>query len=757
MSDKINLVIIESPGKLSTITKYLNNPEFKKYGKFVVVASVGHIRDLPPKSLGIDIDKNFAMTYEFSDLKKQVIENLKKNAKNAKTVYLAADQDDEGCQISESVRVALNLGQNYKRITFTEISPKALQYAIEHAGKIDQNQLEAQETRRTLDRLVGYKLSPVLWKKFTNGGMSKLSAGRVQSAVLHLIIQKEEEIKKFKSSPYWYFFGDFHLKIKGDSQKLEEIKLYKNDTILKDEDETSTKNLLKKIKNDFTIRDVRSKETRQKPDLPFITSTLQQSGGFGVKKTMQLAQELYEAGLITYMRTDSYAISDDFKESAQKYIQQTYGPTYLGDVSDMKKAKVDKTAQSAHECIRPVHIEKVSVSGEGGKIGKDHIKLYETIWRRTAAYFMKACIYDELEIKIGDSSFSKELYFLATFKKVKFNGFQIVYGIKNEQYDFSKYLSNIKTNNYELKCDSVTAKCTWTSPPSRYNEIGLVKLMESNGIGRPSTYSATLQKVTERQYVLKSDPSGEEKKTLNFILDPKSKVLKEQKATVKIGQDKGRYIPTEIGIEVDKFLQENFKYIIDKDFTAHMEADMDKIAEGNMSRLNVLNTFWKPFSKDLSKFQKINKEDKIDIKTESNDFKVNGVNYTVRLTRFGPVIQYDKDGKKAYIDLKNYLKYVQKEYADVNEIDIKFLTKLPMKVGQVKGKDVIAVMGPYGLYLKYDNKNVKITAGMIRTFMETGKFEQKDLESSIEYNKNKKPKPYDNVNKTKTKILTKTK
>lgn len=755
MSD-INLVIVESPGKVATITKYLNNnPELKKLGKFVVMASVGHIRELPPKSLGIDIENNFKLTYQFSELKKKVIADLIKNAKNAKTVYLAGDADSEGTFISESVRVALNLGQNYKRITFTEISPKALQYSILHAGKIDQDQLEAQETRRSLDRLVGYKLSPILWKKFTTGGASHLSAGRVQSAVLHMVIQKEIEIQKYKPNKYWYFYANFDLKIVKESQKLEEIKLYQGSTVYKDSNEDSTKLLLKKIKYDFNISDINSKESRQKPDLPFITSTLQQSAGFPIKRTMQLAQELYEAGLITYMRTDSTNISEDFKIIAQDYVTKIYGANYLGDTSDMKKAKVVKGAQEAHECIRPVNINLVNIKSEGAKITKDHEKLYELIWRRTVAYFMKACIYDELELKIVDTSFPRDMYFLAGFKKVKFNGFQIVYGIKSENYDFSKYITNIKNKNYTIKCESITAKNTWSSPPGRYNEIGLIKMMESEGIGRPSTYSATIQKVTDRQYVNKTDVQGEEKTITNYMLV--NGTVKAIQDKIFVGQEKSKFVPTEIGIQVDRFLQENFDYIVNIGFTANMEADLDRIAEGKKSRVEVLNAFWKPFVKDLDKFGKIAKEDKIAIKTESNDFVVNKIKYTVRLTRFGPVIQYEeKQGEEKqgeakqgeaklkknikYIDLKNYLKYTGKEYTDIQESDIKFLVKLPMKVGEVKGKEVIIVSGPYGLYLKYDGQNLKITQKTIREFIDTSKVSQSDIEASIEYNQNKTPK-----------------
>ena len=738
MADAYNLVIVESKGKVDKITNYLNtNPALKKHGKFVVMASFGHIRNLPSKTLGIDIDKHFAMSYEYLEDKKKVLEDIKRKAQKAKVVYLASDKDSEGSQISESLRIALNLGQNYKRITFSEISSKALQYAVEHPGKIDQNQLESQETRRALDRLVGYKLSPVLWRMFSTGAASNLSAGRVQSAVLHIIINKEQEIQRFKTSPYWTYQGEFTLKIRTDSQKLEEVKLYKGDTIHKEEDPALVKAFLKKIKNDFTIKDVKTRESRQKPPLPFITSTLQQEAGFPVKRTMQLAQDLYEAGLITYMRTDSYVISEDFKADAVKYVRATFGDAYLGDQSDMKKAKAGKGAQEAHECIRPVDVTKTSARGEDKKITNDHEKLYDLIWKRTVAYFMKSCVYDELDIKIVDASFAADTYFLAKFKKVKFNGFQLVYDVKTESYDFAKYTTNLATGNYDIKCSSITAKNTWTSPPARFSEPALIKVMEADGIGRPSTYSSVLQKVADRQYILRTDVKGEDKQTTNFTLDLKQKAIKEQKSTTTVGSEKGKFVPTEVGIEVDKFLQANFEYIIDKDFTAHMEADMDSVEAGKKSRVDVLKAFWGPFSNDLAKFDKITKENKVKIETETKEFSIKGKKYTVRLARYGPVIQH---GDKQYIALKNYLKYTRKEYTDIDEKDITFLMRFPFKVGESSGKSVDVHMGPYGLYLKHDDKNLSITSKMIREFMESGKFSQKDIDASIEYDRNRVPK-----------------
>lgn len=736
-STSTNLVIVESPSKSVSITKYLNsNPALAKYGKFVVLASYGHIRDLSKKTLAIDIEHEFAPQYEFLTEKKDQMDKIKKAAAKADAVYLASDFDQEGEFIGESIRVFLNLGENYKRIVFTEITAPALQYAIENYRKIDKFQLEGQQCRRILDRLVGFKLSPLLWKKFTTGSVT-LSAGRVQSAVMHLIIQREKEIEAFKTTPYWHFNGDFTIKVGKDVTNLEEVKLYDKNLMYKTEDPKNIDKLFKSLKNSWSVSDVKSRQTRQSPDAPFITSTLQQEASgklkTGVKRIMAVAQELYEAGHITYMRTDSYNMSEVFKSSAKDYIIDKFGDDYYE--GGVLKKKAAKGAQEAHECIRVTHVE---VTELGGKMGKDQKELYKLIWQRTVGFLMKPAIFDELEIMIRDSGMAKDLNFSTTFKKVKFNGYLAVYDIKNETNNFEAYMKSLKSGSYNLSCKEVRAKNTWTSPPARYNDAALVKLMETNGIARPSTFSSIIEKLYDKTYVVKTDIQGEEKSTSDFVFDPSppSKKLKEVKGKTMVGAEQGKAKPTDIGFEIDKYLSEHFEYIVDKSFTANMEEDLDEIAEGKKKRNQILDVFWKKLSKDLdNETQK--KEEKRKIESEKKTVTVSGKEYIVRIGPYGPLIEYEKDGKKKYIGLKGYLPIAKKEYLDIDEDDVKFLLELPKKVGTVEGKDAMIVIGPYGPYIKWNNTNVKIPRFALKEFGETKSFTSEQLKGFIEYAKNK--------------------
>lgn len=726
-----NLVIVESPGKVATITKYLNgNPNLSSYGKFIVMASFGHIRDLAKKKLGIDIEHNFTPEYEFLTEKKDNLEKIKKAAKGVE-VFLASDNDAEGEFISESLRVALDLGENYKRIVFTEITKDALENAVLHPGKIDNNQLEGQQTRRILDRLVGFKLSPLLWKKFTSGSIT-LSAGRVQSAVMHLIIQREKEIESFESSNYWHFNGDFEL----DKTKLEEVKLYQKNNVYKVEDIKLINKLFGSIQNNWFIHNVQSKVTRQSPDAPFITSTLQQEASsklrLGIKRIMAVAQELYEAGHITYMRTDSFNMSDTFKASAKDYIVKTYGDDYYE--GGILKKKAIKGAQEAHECIRVTDVEKTELEG---KFGPDQKALYKLIWQRSVAFLMKPAQFDELEISIKDKGMAKDLSFDTTFKKVKFNGYLVVYGVQNEKNDFENYMKNLQAGKYKLSCSELRSKNTWTSPPARYNDAGIVKLMETNGLGRPSTIATIIDKLFDKVYVIKTDIKGEEKDTLDFVFKPSTKTTKQVKGVAMVGAEQGKIKPTDVGLEIDAYLDTNFDYIVNKDFTADMEKDLDLIADGKKKRLVVLKEFWTKFSKDLDAQTKKKEEKKL-IESEKKEIKVAGKTYTIRIGPYGPLAEYDNDGKKAYIGLKGYLAMVKKEYLDVDASDIEFLKSLPMKVGSVDKKDVMLLNGPYGFYLKHNNSNVKIPKFAIKNFVETKSFTNEQLKGFIEYAANNK-------------------
>lgn len=728
-----NLVIVESKTKGVTIAKYLNtNPALKHLGKFVVVACFGHIRDLPKKELGIDIDHDFEPKYELLADKKKIIDDLIKQSKSADNVYLASDQDLDGSAISESLRIVLKLGENYKRIVFTEITPKALEYAVLHPGKIDKLQVEGQQCRRIIDRLVGFKLSPLLWKKYSSSSTT-LSAGRVQSAVMHMIIQKEREIEAFKTSPYWHVLGDFDLTLqKGGKTNIPDVNLYKGTTIHKIMNEADVSKLFKTIKNKWKVDDIKSRQVKQNPDAPFITSTLQQEGSsklkISIKRVMQIAQELYEAGHITYMRTDSFNISDDFKASAKEFIDKKYGTEYYE--GGVLRKKVVKGAQQSHEAIRCSHVEKTNL--DDTKFEKSHKDLYKMIWQRSVGFLMKSAIFDELELTIKDEGLPKDLYFSSSFKKLKFDGFLAVYGIKDEKsIDLENYINNLKSGKYKLDCNKLLAKNTWTSPPARYNDSGIVKLMEQTGIGRPSSYATIVDKLFEKTYVIKTSIKGIEKDSTNYLFDPSKNTIKQVKEKVEVGSEQNKVKPTEIGIQIDDYLSKEFEYIVDKDFTAYMESDLDKIAEGEKTRKGVIGVFWKKFKEDLDE-QLANKEKKIAIKAEGKEIIVKGKKYTIRITKYGPVIQ-SEDNK--YISLKSYLMLVKKQYTDIEESDIVFLTSLPKKIATIDGKPAELAYGQFGLYLKYDGKNVGLPKKVVYAIIKGEDVSVEDLRGAINYKK----------------------
>lgn len=738
-----NLVIVESPAKAKTIAKYLNGSKALRHmGKFSVMASMGHIRDLKNRELSIDVNKDFATHYEVLKDKVKLVDELKAKAKTVENIFLAADYDREGEAISEHIRDTLGLTKYY-RITFTEITPKALEKAILSPRKIDYNLVDAQETRRVLDRLVGFKISPLLWKKY-NANKIHLSAGRVQSAALHLVREKENEVKAFESSPYWYFNGNFNLTIGNELHKLEEEKLYENDRVFKiDENKDVVRTYMSKLTNKFIISDLKTRLLKQNPDLPFITSTLQQEAyskhGFPLKRTMAIAQDLYEKGYITYMRTDSYNISDDFKKDAEAFILEKYGVDYFE--ASPKKTKVTKNAQEAHEAIRPTNVTNTVLEGIGFTV--DHKKLYDLIWKRTVGYFMKAVIYDELEIRIHNTGLPKTAYFLAAFKKVKFNGFTILYGIKADEYNFQKYIDAIKTKSYSVECLGILARNTWTSPPARYNEASIIKTLEAESIGRPSTFATILTKLFEKHYILKSDVRGIDKEVTHIMYNPKStsKSLTETNEVITIGHERSRLIPSDIGIEIDNFMESNFNYIIDRRFTASLEEDLDKIAEGSTTRSNVLGAFWKTFGEDVEKIESIKKTEKIKIDNQHLTYNINGIDYIIRLSKYGPVIQYkphpNADSDK-YIDIKAYLKYTNKSYTNVSKEDVVFLTNLPRKIASINGKDLMLTAGPYGLYFKHGEDNVKIPLKMIKRLLDPqDAVSIPELDNVIQFHKNK--------------------
>ena len=434
------------------------------------------------------------------------------------------------------------------------------------------------------------------------------------------------------------------------------------------------------------------------------------------------------------MRTDSFNMSDDFKANAKAFIEAVHGSEYYEGGSN--KSKTVKGAQEAHECIRVTNVEMQDLSGE--KWEKNHKELYKMIWQRSVAFLMKPAIYDELEVRIRDIGMSKDMSFITTFKRVKFNGYLVIYGVKIENTDLNMYLNCLKEGKYKLSCLELKAKNTWTSPPSRYNEAALVKLMEQTGIGRPSSYSSILEKLFTKTYVIKTDIKGEEHGTIEYVYKPLSKSIQQETGTAIVGAENSKVLPTDVGFKIDEYLSQHFEYIVDKNFTAYMENDLDEIAEGTKKKTAVLNMFWKNFNEDVLKQEASNKanakDKKVVLETKNAAVDVDGKDYIVRLAKYGPVIQYD--GNK-YINLKPYLLLTKKQYTEVTENDIRFLTSLPRDIAKVNGKQVTLAYGQYGLYLKYDGKNVSILKKLAISIIKGSNIDVADLKSAIEYSLNK--------------------
>ena len=563
MADK--LVIVESPAKANTIKKFLG-------GSTKVVASMGHIRDLPKSKLGVNIEKDFEPEYINIRGKGDLIKALKKDAKQAKVVYIASDPDREGEAIAWHLEYLLkDDAKEITRVTFNEITKEAVQKAIKKPRKLDKNLVDAQQARRVLDRIVGYKISPLLWKKVKRG----LSAGRVQSVAVKLIVDREEEIEKFNPEEYWNINVDL---LDEKSKKQFEAKFYgKDDKKIEIHNQTEVDEILKSIKNaEYIVKEVKKGEKKRTPAPPFTTSTMQQEAsrklGFTLKKTMTIAQGLYEGinvdgkgtvGLITYMRTDSTRISEEAREAAKEQIIKTYGENYY----ENRYYKTNKDSQDAHEAIRPTYAD-LNPDVIKNSLTRDQYKLYKLIYNRFMASQMSAAIYNTMSITIG----ANEYIFKANGQSVKFNGFMVLYveGTDSKEQEEEKMLPELEENQ-KLKLEKINPKQSFTEPPPRYTEASLVKALEEKGIGRPSTYSPTITTILERRYI-----------------------EKEQK----------QLIPTELGKVVNKLLIENFTDIINVEFTAKIENEFDEIAEGKEAWKKMIREFYEPFSKELEKVEK---------------------------------------------------------------------------------------------------------------------------------------------------------
>ena len=676
-----NLVIVESPAKAKTIEKFLGKD-------FQVESSYGHIADLPSKELGIDVEGDFSPKYIISDDKKPVVKKLKALAKKAETVWLASDEDREGEAIAWHLKEQLNLNdENTKRIVFHEITKKAILKAVENPRDIDYNMVNAQQARRVLDRLVGYELSPVLWRKVKGG----LSAGRVQSVAVRLIVERERSIQEFKAESHYKVVAEF---INLDGKKFKA-------TIPKnfDSKQTAEEFLNNCISAEFSISDLTKKPAKKSPAAPFTTSTLQQEAsrklGFPVGKTMQVAQRLYEAGLITYMRTDSVNLSVDARNEAEEEIVNYYGKEYSKQRVFKSKAK---GAQEAHEAIRPTNMKMHSISSE-----YDQNRLYDLIWKRTLASQMSDAQLERTNVKIKNSKNDK--IFTANGEMIKFDGFLKVYleGTDNEEEEQAGMLPNLKVND-KLNYNFINATQRFTNPPYRFTEASLVKQLEELGIGRPSTYAPTISTVQRRGYIEKGQDEGRERNYEQLILSNGN--VKSKSLTEKTGANKNKLVPTDIGNIVNDFLVANFSNILDFGFTAKVENSFDDISEGDENWTEMIKGFYQKFHDNVE-------DVKENAERESGErilgkHPVSGKTVLVRLGKFGPIAQIGapEDEEKQFASLNK-----DQNLGTITMEEALELFLLPKTLGSYEGEEVVVANGRFGPYIRFGKMFVSLAKG----------------------------------------------
>ncbi len=681
-----NLVIVESPAKARTIQKFLGDD-------FVVKSSRGHIRDLKDKSLSVDLEHGFAPEYIVPADKKQIVADLKKAAKGA-TVWLASDEDREGEAISWHLAETLGLDpSNTRRIVFHEITRDAILNAIRNPRTIDMGLVYAQQARRVLDRLVGFELSPVLWRRIQRG----LSAGRVQSVALRLIVDKEKEIMAFNSESSYkveglFLLGGTEAKGQYDSRfnNIDDARAFLD----------SLKGAL------FKVCNVEKKDGSRNPSAPFTTSTLQQEAAkklhFPVGTTMKIAQSLYERGIITYMRTDSTNLSSLALGTARKYIIETYGEQY----SHSRQYRTNsKGAQEAHEAIRPTYIDKTEIEGT-----EQEKKLYSLIWKRTVASQMESAKLRNTTVSIAaedgaetDASGKKgNGRFVVQGSEIVFDGFLRLYNYSDDDDQEGLILPGVKTGD-EAVATRIEAQCKYSQPPYRYSEGTLVKKLEELGIGRPSTYAPTITTLTTgRGYVVKGDKEGRKVEVTNLVL--KGNRISESRKNETIGAEKGKLLPQEIGMIVTDFLTSSFSDILDYDFTARVEKDFDTIAEGGMQWNDVIGSFYGPFHKKVEdtlgnrEYSRVERELGID--------PSDGKKVVAKFGQYGPYVQKGEGENRQFASLSK-----EQLIENITLEEALNLFRLPRTVGSLDGIDVTVLKGRYGAYMKYGDKNISLPKG----------------------------------------------
>ncbi len=676
-----NLVIVESPAKAKTIEGFLGND-------FLVKSSFGHIRDLAKKDFGIDIANKFEPTYEVSPDKEKVVAELRKLAKTAEVVWLASDEDREGEAISWHLYETLELQNKVtKRIVFHEITKKAILNAIENPRAIDMNLVNAQQARRVLDRIVGFELSPVLWKKIR----PSLSAGRVQSVAVRLIVDREREIMDFKTKSYYRVTAQFINK-EGNTVKAELSKRFENE-------EQSQAFLQNCISTSFNVLDIEVKPAKRTPSAPFTTSTLQQEAarklGFSVLQTMTLAQRLYEAGKITYMRTDSVNLSEDSLAGIASYVSQTYG----GSFSQVRRYKnKNANAQEAHEAIRPTYVQNQQIDAD-----RNEQRLYELIWKRTVASQMADA---QLEKTVAKIEAPNQLQFQASGEVIKFEGFLKVYLESNDDETDDNQDSGLLPRlqvGETLKNKEILATERFTYSSARFTEAALVKKLEELGIGRPSTYAPTISTIIKRNYVVKEDRQGTPRNYTQLVL---TQQIKKEIKTENTGAEKSKLFPTDIGSVVNDFLVEHFEEIVDFNFTAKVEASFDEIADGQMKWNKMIEEFYSPFHKNVDKT--INTAERASGERLLGNDPVSGARVIVRVGRYGPLVQIgelnEATGEKpTFASLR-----ASQRLESITLPEALELFKLPRTVGNFEDKEVKVSIGRFGPYIVHNSKFVSL-------------------------------------------------
>lgn len=683
-----NLVIVESPAKAKTIEKFLGKD-------FRVISSFGHIRDLSKKNLGIDIENNFNPAYEIPKDKTKIVNELRKVAAESKNIWIASDEDREGEAIAWHLVNVLKLDlETTKRIVFHEITKEAISNAILNPRKVDMNLVNSQQARRILDRLVGFEISPVLWKKV----QPALSAGRVQSVAVRLIVEREREIISFKSESSFRVTAIFDIQTKDNDSAILKAEASKRFS-----DEKEALKFVELCRDSvYTIGSISVKPGTRSPAPPFTTSTLQQEAyrklGFSVAQTMAVAQKLYEAGRITYMRTDSTNLSSLALAKSKEVIVSEFGEKY----SKTRQFKTkSKGAQEAHEAIRPAYLDNSTTPGN-----TNEKKLYELIWKRTVASQMADAEIEKTTISIDMNN--SPVTFQATGEVVKFDGFLRLYTESSdlENSEEERYVIPPVKKGQNLTYNNVTATQKFTTPPPRYTEASLVKKLEELGIGRPSTYAPTISTIQNRGYVSREDRPGE-KRNIKIISLSKGKISSSVKQEVA-GKEKAKLFPQDIGMIVNDFLIENFSDIVDYHFTAEVEEQFDEIAEGNIKWTDMLESFYKPFHKTVTNTLE-KKERKTGVRILGKHPET-GEPVTVRMGRFGPVAQIGEAGND---EKPRYASLTKSQLLETITLDEALnLFKLPRKIGEYEGEELVAGVGKFGPFVRYKGKFYSLKKGV---------------------------------------------